>query len=612
MDAFFADGSSWGAPSPVEEELELLLPACVWSSPIKNTYLAGYVAGGHSISFPTLKEAQDACLNMTYVMTCNGVVSRNNGTSFELRAGLKPIPVPASDDEASYLVTNWNACAKLPPADIWKNRSAAAYSAVTRADGPTARWVYQGYALVIGSGGLGPYTDGAKALERLHSFTEPIPEGQFILLDMSAHGQGMFKDWKGKWALPFIWTALHTYGGAISIKGNLTEINRIPFDAPPLAPTTPSGYDPKTQAVGVGYTPEGLDQNPTYYELLQEAAFKAEPEANITDWLVKRAHRRYGLHLASSSKGAAAQRNPDVTAAWVALGASGYAVDEGVSDATGVGQMAPHSKLKVDTSRFEKDLHTPERITCLEWDAWGSLNAAAPAITAQPLPEPFVYDLVNTAREVLAQLSTPMLVNFSIAIDFDGKTKVGSPSRINATGDLFVELLTDLDRLLATDGAFMLGPWLARARKLGGNATDCVDTRVAKLDAGNGRCDDYMEWNARAQLTTWYPTLTVDQPMPGQQGGRDHDYARKQWSGLISGHDIPRAKLYRQQALSDAQAGTAFDYVAVTQKYARMSYEWQTDVGPNVGPVAPVEDPVEVSVALRKKWAPYFSACDGV
>jgi hypothetical protein len=35
-----------------------------------------------------------------------------------------------------------------------------------------------------------------------------------------------------------------------------------------------------------------MDQ--AYYELLQEAAFKDKAEANLTDWLVKRAHRRYG------------------------------------------------------------------------------------------------------------------------------------------------------------------------------------------------------------------------------------------------------------------------------------------------------------------------------
>ena len=58
--------------------------------------------------------------------------------------------------------------------------------------------------------------------------------------------------WDGQWGVPFIWTALHTYGGNLGIKGNLSLINRIPFDAPPLAPT-PAGFDARTQAVGVGY-----------------------------------------------------------------------------------------------------------------------------------------------------------------------------------------------------------------------------------------------------------------------------------------------------------------------------------------------------------------------
>ena len=52
--------------------------------------------------------------------------------------------------------------------------------------------------------------------------------------------------------------------------------------------------------------------------------------------------------------------------------------------------------------------------------------------------------------------------------------------------------------------AFMLGPWLASARKLGGSATDCVDTQI---EGDIGHCSDFMEWNARAQLTTWYPVI---------------------------------------------------------------------------------------------------------
>jgi hypothetical protein len=132
------------------------LPRCAWSAAIHNTYLSGYVvpSGGGStgpVSLPTLAEAKTACLNASYRENCGGIVARNKGTAFELRAGTKPIHVPASDGEASYIVTNKATCAPLCPApdavDIWHNRSTAAYSAVVRADGPTARWIYQGTVL---------------------------------------------------------------------------------------------------------------------------------------------------------------------------------------------------------------------------------------------------------------------------------------------------------------------------------------------------------------------------------------------------------------------------------------------------------------------------------
>ena len=63
------------------------------------------------------------------------------------------------------------------------------------------------------------------------------------------------------------------------------------------------------------------------------------------------------------------------------------------------------------------------------------------------LPEPFAYDVVNTAREVLAQLSTPMLVSFTSSFNMP----TPFPARINETGALFTDLLTDMDRLLETD-----------------------------------------------------------------------------------------------------------------------------------------------------------------
>ena len=139
----------------------------------------------------------------------------------------------------------------------------------------------------------------------------------------------------------------------------------------------------------------------------------------------------------------------------MALLASGYSHDEDVLDRTGVGILPG-----TDLSFFGADLRTPADKLCLEWSAWGSLLAAAPAVLAEhtPAPEPYTYDLVNTGREVLAQLSTPLSVNFSRAF----KAGALDAALLNATGGVYIDLLLDIDSLLATDQAFLLGSWLAR------------------------------------------------------------------------------------------------------------------------------------------------------
>ena len=102
----------------------------------------------------------------------------------------------------------------------------------------------------------------------------------------------------------------------------------------------------------------------------------------------------------------------------------------------------------------------------------------------------------SLGREVLAQLSAPVSLNFSDAT----KSSQLDAAMLTSSGGLYVQILEDLDSLVATDTAFLLGPWLESARKLGGNATDCMDTRLPALASGD--CGDFMEWNARDHLAT--------------------------------------------------------------------------------------------------------------
>ena len=65
----------------------------------------------------------------------------------------------------------------------------------------------------------------------------------------------------------------------------------------------------------------------------------------------------------------------------------------------------------------------------------------------------------------MSQLTIPVGINFTASI---GCIREGvchsnfnlSASRITKTGGLYVALLRDLDELLATDSAFLLGTWL--------------------------------------------------------------------------------------------------------------------------------------------------------
>lgn len=76
---------------------------------------------------------------------------------------------------------------------------------------------------------------------------------------MSNFGSGQWVEWESfPWGAPFLWTTLHTFGGNDAVHGNMSVVNRIPFDA--VSP--PAQVPGVVPAIGAGITPEGFDQNP--------------------------------------------------------------------------------------------------------------------------------------------------------------------------------------------------------------------------------------------------------------------------------------------------------------------------------------------------------------
>jgi alpha-N-acetylglucosaminidase len=459
----------------------------------------------------------------------------------------------------------WKDHRKVKRDELAYRRGSAAYTGINRTD-PSAVWSFQGWAIV---GWSTPEQAGI-----LKGFVDSAPKGKLVIIDMSRNGNGEWKQWQNSsfFGAPFVWTTLNNFGGTSGIKGDLSVVNRIPFDGP-------------SSAIGTGATPEGIDQNPAYYDFVFEQNFRDSPVGNIRSYLINRSHRRYGL----------TNTNEKVAKAWSLLADGAYAEDLSTQDNTGVSHLHPYGGD--DASMFERDRSTPKPVLCNMVEAWKLLIQAA---ESDPQcrglnKEPFKFDLIDLGREVLAQISTPAVLNFSDATE----QPVLNKDEIMKTGVFYTDVLSDIDKLVATDTAFLLGPFLESARRLGRPKNDCFSNILEDSDCGH-----FYEWNARTQITTWNPTRKNSDVIPGGP----IDYASKHWSGLIRDYYVPRATLLMKQAIKDRTAGRSLNQTEVSRLHAQLAYKWTTDE--KKYSVLPNGDAVSISRSMYEKYSPLFIKCE--
>jgi alpha-N-acetylglucosaminidase len=207
-------------------------------------------------------------------------------------------------------------------------------------------------------------------------------------------------------------------------------------------------------------------------------------------------------------------------------------------------------------------------VLCKMFGAWELLLQATEESSVPGFrTEPFIYDLVNLGRELFAQLATPASLNFTESTTRPTMDK----NEIKNAGTFYIELLHDVDALVATDEAFLLGPLIESARQWGKSRHDCPS---AILDTSD--CEHFYEWNCRTQLTTWMPTPSHSASIPGGPV----DYAAKHWSGLIKDYYGGRAILLLRQALKDENAGHALNQTKLARLFAQHAYNWTTDTKP--------------------------------
>ena len=209
---------------------------------------------------------------------------------------------------------------------------------------------------------------------------------------------------------------------------------------------------------------------------------------------------------------------------------------------------------------------------------WGALLRAA-ARTARPLAPGLRHDLVDVTREALVQYSDVLRNQLSLAV---WKRDV---SAARAIGAEIMELLADLDRILASDEGFLLGSWLEDAKRAAG---------------GDPEAQALYEWNARSQVTLYLRDVGT----PDYSGTMD--YAAKHWSGLVGTYYTERWRLYLGMVDKAMAAGTDINCTQFVARVIGLTYSWMNSTELHANTTT--GDALLLSTAAYRKYMPLLPA----
>jgi alpha-N-acetylglucosaminidase len=260
---------------------------------------------------------------------------------------------------------------------------------------------------------------------------------------------------------------------------------------------------PGSRIVGTAIFSEGLDTNPFAFDLYTEMAWHADP-VDLIPWTDAYTIRRYGAD------------DPHARRAWQILlkTAYGYRADgnmkHGERDAAHDSLFASQPSLtSTHAATWSPDVlrYNPTELA----PALTELLQVSPELRSS---ETYCYDLVDVARQVMANESRRMLPLIKQA--YDTKNQV-------AFARLTKEWLSDMqlqNDLLETSPFFLLGKWLSFVPPWASSPAEL----------------DRLNYDARSILTTWGDRKASEFGL--------HEYGNRDWAGLTSDYYMPRWQMY--------------------------------------------------------------------
>ncbi|KAA8483139.1 alpha-N-acetylglucosaminidase [Arcticibacter tournemirensis] len=412
------------------------------------------------------------------------------------------------------------------------NVSKKVYQSMALAD-PKATWIMQGWLFYHGAKFWKP--------AQIKALLNAIPNDKMIVLDLWSENYPVWQRTDAYYGKPWIWNMLHNFGGNISLYGRMDEVASGAFKAKQSAAAG--------KMVGIGLTPEAIEQNPAIYQLMLDNIWASGP-INVSAWLRDYVKQRYGA------------QNSHADEAWEILYRTVY-----------TGGILPGGPESIITGRptlaantrgtRPKKNYKPEDLI----PAWEALIKASQELNT----EGFKYDIVDVTRQVLVNYADTLQRKFAKAYERKDSKE------FNRHTKAFLMVMDDVDRLLMTRKDFLLGKWLNDAKRTGNTPGEKA----------------LYERNARNLITLW-----------GDRNSSLNEYSCRQWSGLISSFYKPRWEQFFSFANQQLKSGAKLDQKAFEERMK--DWEWKWVNMNDVFPEQPSGNEIKTVQGLHTKYIGQF------
>ncbi len=375
---------------------------------------------------------------------------------------------------------------------------------------------------------------------RIKAYLDAVPNDRMILLDLFASGEPQWKKTNAFDSKPWIWCMLHNWGGKMGMYGRTNVVTK---ELPSLLKNSNAG-----NLIGIGLTPEGLMTNPYIYDLMSEMAWHTDT-VNTEEWAKKYIERRYGKKSVKAEE------------AWKILINTLYDCRDQRH-----GPQGAHYCMR-PTPEFSQGSFVRSNLFYDSAEIRNALKLLLEASDEIGNSDGYKYDVVDLTRQCMSDLSVEMHKQMGAAYIS------GNYEEYKKICDKWLSAILDLDKLLSTRREFLLGNWLEQSKKWATNKEE----------------KNLYEWNARNLITLW-----------GPRNSSLHDYAQKQWAGLMKDFYYTRWKMLIKQVELSLKSGKKFDEEDFNTKVTAFEERWTKKN--NNYPTEPTGNPLYEAKRIFNKY----------